>query len=168
MKRVLYSLIAVLIVIAAYAASALFLRTDAGADLQKIARGEQPSGIFLKADLICFNDNNGSEFNDFKRAAERAGSQIDEPYGGCGTDRSCCEMNVTDSARAGAVGLVRDRKITCVSTGHENYLLENAREVCVKPDRLKVTAAKFQKAFDLSGRPWAARVGGAYLSIEER
>lgn len=133
-------------------------------EFDRIAQTDMPSR-FSEYSLICFNSNNGTERADFSKAAKVAGGDVDQSLKTCGVRNTCCEV---ESDVAGVIGLVRDRELECVPIKRFIYLIEGARELCVKPSRLKVTRDTFKSAFHSRGRPWIASSGDTYYKIEER
>lgn len=130
------------------------------AELRRSATSGQTSDVFAENDLICFNDNNGTERSDFARAAKRVGRDISKSIEACGVDRSCCEVasNVN-----GVVGIVRGDEIKCLAIWRFVYLLEKGREACIQPSRLRVSIETFETEIGFQGRPWKGMPGTSYF-----
>jgi hypothetical protein len=132
--------------------------------LDAISETGNPDSRASSVDYFCFNNSNGTERDDFLRAAKRAGADIGNSIEKCGVDGTCCDLS---SDLAGTIGVIRNNEIRCLPITRFAYILEGDN-LCAQPDNLVVSKERFSSDTRLRGRPWVGKMGDRYYRIRER
>jgi hypothetical protein len=136
-------------------------------ELERLSKDDGPGEYFGRFDYLCF-DSGGLVRTEFAEAAARKNFQVPRSLAtGCGTDRSCCNLN---SDVTGIVGLVEGDAIWCVELKKANsaFLTVPARPIWIKPSELIVRRDTFATSMHIPGRPWRSMPGQFYYLLMEK